>query len=1466
MGERGEDSIGTFAKWSKVEIQLLGPASQGMSKSANPFKVPVEVRFTGPGGTFLVPAFYDGDGKGGLDGNVWKVRFSPNAAGTWTYTSQSSNALLNGRTNTFQVTQPAGCAAYTPGGLPNFRCVGRLESVGAHYLKFADGPYWLKGGEDEPEDFLAPGRNVGFSSKEAAIDYLAGKGVNSLYLMTHNIEGDKRNVWPWVGSSESAARSNHEHFDPVKLAQWERWFDHMQSRGIVIHLVLEDDSGWTGFNRSMYYRELIARFGHYNGLYWNIAEEYNENYSASQVKGFAQTIRDLDAYDHPITVHNEGALSMWNPFVGDRRFDLTSFQKNDTPHNAAAVEWFQKVENSGWTVPISFDETGALGTGARDLTREIVWSVYTGGANFEMLTQPINNFADFGRHFEDMTRARGVVESLPFHQMRPSNSLLTGGKGYVFAQAGQAYLVYLPDGGNLNLDLTASSNSFSAQWFNPRDGSVKAIAPVAGGGVRSFSAPDGNDWALVLRRSSGGGNVAPTVSSQSAETPVDTARDLTLAYTDPDGPGPYTFNIDQQPAHGTLSGSGAGRRYTPAAGYTGPDSFRWYVNDSKADSEVVTFNLTVKGPGANVAPVAQDRSVSAAGGSTTYIQLVQIDPDGPGPSTITIVRPPANGKLTGTDNDRFYTPNSGFAGADSFTWKVNDGLTDSNVATVSIQVTAANSGSCNVQPAGGKPCFVEQNGVLSMEAENYTAQAGYSEITPTGASGGKAMQVGDSGRLDFDVSFAQAGRWYFWIRTQAHDSEMNGIYLEVDGVQQAAPADHPKAGAVNIYLKKGTTWFWTPEWKQTNHGDHEGPVTIDLASAGNHKISIVKRGSEEPWLDKIVLTRSSTPPSGTGPGETTGSPAPDSPNTPPAVDAGSDQAVTLPAAATLRGAVTDDGLPQPPSRVATSWSKASGAGTVSFGNPAAVDTTASFSQSGTYVLRLTADDGEFSSSDDLTITVSPAPQTPESGEVLAVSGLAVSSGKPYKVVNGGLKSGAGVYIDRSFNFSHVPGSLQDATYVQTANDDKNATQEKFLSFTVNQKVTVYVAYDSRAGQLPGWLSGWSDAGQILDSNDVPLDLYSKDFVAGSITLGGNLASGAAGASSNYAVVITGHGTAGGGPAEQEDPDVEPVDPEVPDGEPAVPESPGGGSLVISGLSALSSQAYRVAEGLSAGDPVYIDRSYTYTGVPAEVDGAHYVITANDDKTRSEPSFLTFTVNRDVTVYVAYDSRAGTLPGWLRSWSDAGKTLGNTDVALDLYSRGFVAGPVTLGANFASGAEGAASNYTVAIVGNGTPDGGPAGDGTPSGGPAENGTPAGGPVVVSGLSVSSNQGYQAVPGLSVGDRVYLDRDYTYSGVPAVIDGAVYVITANDDKAQSGASFLNFSVDRKATVYVAYDARATSLPAWLAGWSNTGIALNNTDTLLKLYARNFAAGPITLGGNLAAGAAGALSNYSVAIVPG
>ena len=91
-------------------------------------------------------------------------------------------------------------------------------------------------------------------------------------------------------------------------------------------------------------------------------------------------------------------------------------------------------------------------------------------------------------------------------------------------------------------------------------------------------------------------------------------------------------------------------------------------------------------------------------------------------------------------------------------------------------------------------------------------------------------------------------------------------------------------------------------------------------------------------------------------------------NQAPMVDAGADQTIALPAGATLDATVSDDGLPTPPN-LTTTWSQISGPAAVTFGNVNAVDTTASFTVDGVYVLRLTASDGLLTSDDDVIITV-----------------------------------------------------------------------------------------------------------------------------------------------------------------------------------------------------------------------------------------------------------------------------------------------------------------------------------------------------------------------------------------------------------------------------------------------------------------------------------------------------------------
>src|SRR5438552_2201100 len=118
-------------------------------------------------------------------------------------------------------------------------------------------------------------------------------------------------------------------------------------------------------------------------------------------------------------------------------------------------------------------------------------------------------------------------------------------------------------------------------------------------------------------------------------------------------------------------------------------------------------------------------------------------------------------------------------------------------------------------------------------------------------------------------------------------------------------------------------------------------------------------------------------------------------NLAPVVNAGRDQVITLPGIATLTGAAIDDGLPIPPV-LTTTWSQVSGPGTVSFSNPSALISTATFSESGAYVLRLTASDGALAAIDDMAVTVNPA--VPPITEKIDPAWLALMAADPQKLL------------------------------------------------------------------------------------------------------------------------------------------------------------------------------------------------------------------------------------------------------------------------------------------------------------------------------------------------------------------------------------------------------------------------------------------------------------------------------------
>lgn len=182
-------------------------------------------------------------------------------------------------------------------------------------------------------------------------------------------------------------------------------------------------------------------------------------------------------------------------------------------------------------------------------------------------------------------------------------------------------------------------------------------------------------------------NDPPVATARSVTVTEDTPIGVTLAGTDIEG-SVLSFTVLTQPTKGTLSGSAPNLTYTPALNATGADSFTFRVSDGSANSTAATVSLNISA--VNDLPVAVARSVSAAVNTALPITLTGTDAEGSA-LTYAIVTPPAHGSLSGSAPNVTYTPATGFTGADSFTFLVNDGTANSVAATVSITVSAGNT-------------------------------------------------------------------------------------------------------------------------------------------------------------------------------------------------------------------------------------------------------------------------------------------------------------------------------------------------------------------------------------------------------------------------------------------------------------------------------------------------------------------------------------------------------------------------------------------------------------------------------------------------------------------------------------------------------------------------------------------------------------------------------------------------------
>ncbi len=570
---------GVLQKWHNITLTFEGPES-GEGATYNPFlHYRLQVTFRQGERTFIVPGYFAADGDAGnssaTSGNKWRVHFAPDQVGLWNF----SVSFRTGANIAVDANTMAGESGHDMDGLTgsfevapsdkqgrDLRAHGRLISQRQHYLYFAEtGKPFYKAGADAPENLLAyedfdgsfksDGRKDHFvKTWEAhlsdwnngdptwqngkgkaligAINYLAAKGMNAFSFLTLNISGDDENVFPYVHYD------NYERMDCSKLDQWEILFSHADQLGMFLHFKMSEDEnqglldgGALGIQRKLYYRELIARFGHHLALNWNIGEENGRWHkmhktpwqTTTQRLGMAQYFYDTDPYHHHVVVHN--GQQFYDIMGPESKYTGISLQTNrptfDRVHSQV-LKWrtLSADQRKPWAIAV--DEPGdaqhSLLPDAEDPEHDLarqnaLWGAFMAGA------WGIEWYFGYRHAHSDLTcqdwRSRDRMwdqsrhclaffqqNDLPIWSMEPMDDL-TANDDYVFALPGSTYLIYQKIGSKTETIIPDAVGTYTVRWYDPKTGQYAHEMNANADGQLVLGMPPRNadqDWAIIVSR------------------------------------------------------------------------------------------------------------------------------------------------------------------------------------------------------------------------------------------------------------------------------------------------------------------------------------------------------------------------------------------------------------------------------------------------------------------------------------------------------------------------------------------------------------------------------------------------------------------------------------------------------------------------------------------------------------------------------------------------------------------------------------------------------------------------------------------------------------------------------------------------------------------------------------------------------------------------------------------------------
>lgn len=498
--------------------------------------VSLDVEYTAPSGRKVQFAgFYDGDGHGGQNGAVWKMRFMPDEVGTWSYAYTWSDGK--------------------PGGSGSFKAVSAAAGPGV-LRAYTENPHWFAYNGKDP--IFLKSYHVGAAGFTGApLDWavnnvyqkLVGVGYNHILLKSLPIG--------WADEKPSDAPADHlarplwsGHPTVQDLQVWQRFEEHMgwlNTRGVNVHFFMGFDpkgeaTAAAGFaqlrfdelspaNQEFYVRYITARLAPFaNVAGWNYTWETDGS-------GAEQRLMDLlakyDPWKHLATYHDE--LPASNDYA-NARYTFAGIENHGYFGNgggAAALDsasHYQATMDAFRDKPVYMVEGNGLWRGcwAKDdagttITRA-AWAVTLAGGSFAWQDAP----ACFDGPVADMLNWPAgdavakrldvlygmMTQDVAFQRMTPHNDLVSGcwnsfdrngavptAPCFALAEVGKQYIVYKESGGSFNLSL--ASGLYSATWVDTRSGTRQpangGTVNTGGATVQFFAPSTSTDWVLLLK-------------------------------------------------------------------------------------------------------------------------------------------------------------------------------------------------------------------------------------------------------------------------------------------------------------------------------------------------------------------------------------------------------------------------------------------------------------------------------------------------------------------------------------------------------------------------------------------------------------------------------------------------------------------------------------------------------------------------------------------------------------------------------------------------------------------------------------------------------------------------------------------------------------------------------------------------------------------------------------------------------